>query len=277
MLEYCRNVLRECEQDAILFLMGDLQVNGVRYLQLVEGYRPDVTAVPYPLMDRPWVAQLFKEGIPGALVPAPINWSREQIMDMHPYRWRTDTIRIPVKPEVLKDLGIPAQDSVFEWGVKPDLSAEDRPMLSTITALEIDIVETNQWRRPIYFALCPASATAGIDSCLQSCGLVQRLLPVRAAKYGLALDTMTIKRVLLDPGSYRDFAGVKKHDMPRVSPILNMYRAGLIELAALYAESGDQAACSSVLDRMAALLPERIFPMYPDHKAAIEQLRSGHR
>ncbi len=114
---------------------------------------------------------------------------------------------------------------------------------------------------------------ASIDSCLQSCGLTQRLLPVRASKYGLALDTLTIKRVLLDSASYRSFATVKDHDMPRVSPILNMYRAGLVELATHYSNSGNRPACISTIDRMAALLSESVYPMWPDLDTEVKRLR----
>jgi tetratricopeptide (TPR) repeat protein len=275
MIEYCRNVLRACDQDAILFLTGDLQVNGVRYLQLIEGYRPDVTAVPWPLMDRAGVVLLYKVGIPDALVPAPISWSREQILDIHPCRWRTDTIQIPVASGVLQAAGIAAQDSILSLEVRPDLEAGDRPMLSSIRALALDIIETNQWRRPVQFALGPTTGIADIDSCLQSCGLTQRLLPVRASKRGLTVDTLTIKRVLLDSASYRSFATVKDHDMPRVSPILNTYRAGLVELATCYAQSGNRSECCSTLDRMAALLPESVYPMWPDLAAAVKRLRPG--
>jgi hypothetical protein len=196
-------------------------------------------------------------------------------MDMHSCRWKTDTIRIPVKPKALAALGISGPDSVLNWEVKPDLPVEDQPMLSAILALEIDIIETNQWLRPIYFALCPAAATAGVDSCLESCGLVQRLLPVSAARHGRALDTLTIKRILLDPASYRSFPEVKQHDMPRVSPVLNMYRSGLIELASYYSEKGDQPACKALLDRMDKLLPASVLPLWPDHADAVKQLRRG--
>ncbi|MEO0081420.1 MAG: tetratricopeptide repeat protein [candidate division WOR-3 bacterium] len=274
MLEYCRNLLRVCERDAILFVMGDMQVNGVRYLQLVEGERPDVTALPYPLLDRPWAVLLYKDGIPGALRSAPMSWSREQVMDMHPYRWRTDTVRIPVPISALTGMGITAPDTVFEWQVEPDLSNGERPMLSAITAAVIDIVEANNWSRPLYFALCPPAATAGIVSYLQSCGLAQRLLPVRTAQYGLALNTEVIRNVLLDPDSYRNLPSVRQHDMPRVSGVLGMYRHGLIELAAHYAETGRKAACDSVLDQMTVLLPESILPLQPELRAAVERLRS---
>ena len=46
MLEYGRNLLKSCKKNAILFLSGDLQVNAVFYVQLMEEYRKDVLPIP---------------------------------------------------------------------------------------------------------------------------------------------------------------------------------------------------------------------------------------
>jgi hypothetical protein len=268
-LEYCRNMLKSCDRDAILFIDHDLIVNCIRYLQIVDGYRPDITAI----ITMGWARLTlpYKDGVPGAIRPAPISWTREQILDMHSYPWGTDTVRIPVKLEVLKGLGVSAPDTVLAWEVEP-LSPE-RPVLSAYAAQVIDIIETNQWRRPIYF-LKPTQLPY-IDSCLQDCGLVRRLLPVRVAKYGLALDTMTMKRVLLDSANFRDLATYKDHPMPRTYGILYTYDAALVTLAAYYDKTGDSTAYSEVMDRMAALGRAFFESVFPNYAARIAELRKG--
>ncbi len=267
-LEYCRNMLKCCAQNAVLFLDGDFVINGMNYLQLVEGYRPDVTTVYMWIIPR--YDLLFKDGIPGAVRPAPISWSRDQILDMHTYPWNGDTIRIPVKPEVLTSLGIVARDKPLESEMKLGIAG---PFMSAYTALLADIIETNQWQRPIYFM--EPTRLACIDSCLQDCGLVNRLLPVNATKYGHELDTTTIKHVFLDSTSYRDLATLKDHDMPRVSGTLIGYRAALVNLAVHYDKLGDSAARNKVLDQMAALIPDSILPLSPEAAQYIKQLRRG--
>ena len=96
MLEYGRNLLKSCEKNAILFLSGDLQVNAVFYVQIVEGYRKDVLPIPPFLLARPWYAKLLKEGVPGVWDKAPISWTEDNISDMHPYQWRDQIVEIPM-------------------------------------------------------------------------------------------------------------------------------------------------------------------------------------
>jgi tetratricopeptide (TPR) repeat protein len=268
-LEYCRNLLKSCAQDAILFMDHDIIVNGVRYLQIVEGYRPDITAILTMGRARPTLP--YKDGVRGAIRPAPIGWTREQILDMQSYRWGTDTVRIPVRPEVLKGLGIASSDTVLEWEVEQ--ASPERAVLPAYTAQVIDIVETNRWQRPVYF-LEPAQP-GYIDSCLQNCGLVWRLLPVRAAEYGLSLDTTTMKRVLMDSASYRDLATYGQHPMPRASGILYGYFEALLTLAVHYNQAGDQTAYSAVIDRMAALGPVFFESVVPNYAERIALFRKG--
>jgi len=268
-LEYSRNMLRSCASDAILLVDGDILVNTVSYLQLVEGYRRDVTAMY--LLGVPWTTLLFKAGIPGAVTPAPISWSREQILGRQTFPWTTDTVRIPVKTNVLKDLGVVSSDTAFAWEVATDPASR---WINTYTALLLDIVETNQWSRPIYFA-SGYRAPADIDSCLQDCGLVQRLLPVRVARYGLGLDTLTIIKVLMDTGSYRGLSTYSRHPMPRASGILYNYFNCLLTLATHYNQTGNRAAYDAVVDRLAALGPTFYENAIPNWPARIEWLRKG--
>jgi len=262
-------MLKSCGPDAILFMDGDIVVNCLRYLQIVEGYRPDVTALC--TMGRARLTLQYKYGVRGAIRPAPISWSREQILDMQTYMWGTDTVDIPVPPEVLSALGMNVPDTVLRWVVEQ--ASPQRTALSAYMAQVIDIVETNRWRRPIY--LSAPMRVGYIDSCLQNCGLVYRLLPVSAAKYGLDLDTLTMTRVLLDSASYRDLAAYKQHPMPRVSGVLYNYFNCLLTLATHYNRSGNTSDYDAVVDRMAALGPAFYESVDPNYPARIEWLRKG--
>jgi hypothetical protein len=214
---------------------------------------------------------MYKAGIPGAVVPAPISWSRAQILDRQIYRWATDTIRIPVKAEVLNGLGIASPDTVFDLEVAADTNSR---WIDMHTALLLDIVETNQWHRPIYFA-SGYHPPVDIDSCLQDCGLVQRFLPVRVARYGIGLDTLTMQRVLMDSTSYGSLADHKQHPMPRASGILYNYFNCLLTLATHYNQTGNKSAYDAVVDRIAALGPPFYDSAVPNYPARIEWLRKG--
>jgi len=268
-LEYCRNMLRLCAKDAILIVDGDIVVNGVSYLQLVERYRPDVT-VMY-MLSVPSYALLFKTGIPGAVVPAPISLSREQILGRQTFPWATDTVRVRVKAAALEELGLSSPDTVFEWEVATDSSS---PWIGMHTALLLDMVETNRWRRPMCFA-SGYRTPADIDSCLQDCGLVRRLLPVRVADCGIGLDTLTMQRVFLGSSSYGSIADHKQHPMPRASGILYNYFNCLLTLATHYNRTGNTSDYDAVVERMAALGPPFYESVIPNYQARIDWLRQG--
>ena len=119
MIEYGRNVLKSCEKDAILVVNGDAETNSVEYLQCVEGYRKDITVIPLALLDRPWFVTLLKNGLDGCHKPISIGWSQDQIQSMHPYKWKPNTIRIPVSGELM---GLSEDEPMFvDWLVSPDL------------------------------------------------------------------------------------------------------------------------------------------------------------
>jgi hypothetical protein len=116
---------------------------------------------------------------------------------------------------------------------------------------------------------------AYIDSCLQNCGLVYRLLPVNAAKYGLTIDTLTMTRVLTDSASYRDLATYKQRPMPRASGVLYTYFNALLTLAGHYNQTGNKSAYDAVVERLAALGPPFFESVDPNYRARIEWLRKG--
>ena len=274
LIEYAGNILRSCEPDAILFAGGDAEVNPIQYLQFIENYRTDVTVVPVALLERPWFVALLKTGLKDVLVPVPISWSKEQILDMHPYKWQKNKINITIKKSELEKDNISPQDNIMEWELKPNLSSDSGTFLSAGWAILADIIETNRWERPIYFTVgCPRKFMAGLDKYLQMWGLVYKLLPVSTEKYGLTLNPQEMEAVLLQPKHYRYFADVKEHDMPRASRLLNNYHAALLNLAYHYAESGNRDKAKGILDKMEAYMPESVFPVNVSFKRAKENLR----
>ena len=269
-LEYDRQILKQCAPNAILLDGGDDIVAGIEYLQLVEHERPDVSAFFAQITHGPW-GLTAKYGVPGAIAPAPISWNRQQLLSMHSYKWDTDTLFVPVSSEALKSLGIAGPDTVFEWEVKPD--SEHR--LPCYVALLMDIIETNQWRRPIYFAQWYPMGM-DIDNYIQDCGLVQRLLPVRAAEHGLDVDTLALRRLLLDRAEYRDVEGYEEQPMPYTQFILWPYFSALGELAQHYDKTADTATYQMVLDRMVKISPA-FSEMVPNLPEMVAGLRKGLR
>lgn len=273
LIEYARNMLRTCQPNTILFTGGDADSWPTWYLQFCENYRTDVTVIPIGLLNRPWFVLTLKNGIENILVSAPISWREEQIFDMHPYKWKTYTIEIPIPEEALERYNILPQDSLMKWKLEPNLQTSSREFLGTERVVLADIIKTNRWKRPVVFSLgCSKTRLANLDKFMQLCGLFQRLLPVEAEKYDLSLNPNEIEAALLQSEHYRYFADVKEHNMPRISHLLNCYRGVLLTLANYYIESRNQNKAREIVDKMKIYMPESVFPSSIPLKNAIESL-----
>jgi tetratricopeptide (TPR) repeat protein len=270
MMEFGRNMLRSCAPNAILFTSGDFDANSVEYLQCVEGYRTDVTAIPLALLERPSFVALFKRGATGIMAPAPISWGDEQIAEMHPYKWKKNTIRIPVPEEIGRAQATGQTD--VEWELSPDLGlGKELGLLSAGRAVFADIVLTNRWERPIYFSTgCPPRAWEGLASNLQSCGIAYRLLPFAPPT---SVDVETTTALLLDQRNFQFLPTLRDSDMPRVSVVLQNYRASFLSLAQQHIRQGEFVQAKAVLAAMNKLVPEDILPISEYCGSMIEALK----
>lgn len=270
MMEYGRNMLRSCARDAILFTGGDADTNPTEYLQAVEGYRTDVTVIPLALLERPWFVALLKKGMAGIVAPAPISWSDEQIASMHPYKWKKNTLRIPV-PEGIRQAHV-IEQTIVEWELSPDMDRGDvLGLLSAGRAVFADIVLTNQWERPIYFTTgCSPRAWEGFEPHIQLCGIANHLLPFTSPT---RVDIETTSALLLDENSFRLLPTLRGSDMPRVSVMLQNYRACFLGLAQQYVRQGEIKRAKAVLAAMSKLVPEDIVPISEQYGSMIEALR----
>lgn len=275
LIEYAQNILRSCDPNAILFAGGDAEINPIRYLQFVEDYRTDVTVIPIFALNVPWYAMILKNGLDDILVSAPISWSEEQILGMHPYKWKITEIEIPISKRELEKYGISLQKNKMNWKLEPDLSFDSQTYLSGGRALLANIIETNQWERSIYFTVgCPKSGMAGLNKYMQLSGLVFKMLPVETEKNNLSLDPEKIETVLFQSKHYQHFADVNEHNMPRASRLLYNYHVILLSLARHYFETENKDSAKDILDFMGTYMPETVFPLPAAMKKAMESLRS---
>ena len=275
LIEYGRNILNSCENDAILVVNGDAEINSVEYLQCVERYRTDISAIPLALLDRPWFVTLLKNGLDGCLKPISVGWSQDQIQSMHPYKWKPNTIRIPVSGELT---GLSEDEPMFvDWLVSPNLGrGSELKFLSAGQAALVQIIRTNQWRRPIHFSLCcPESAWAGLESNVQISGFVRCILPYKPEE---AIDCDKTEALLLDASNFSQIHTLMVSDMPRVSYLLQNYRSIYLRLAYSYFQKGETETAKAILAAMNSYITEDVLPM-PEHMEngfeVLEQMLEG--
>ena len=256
MLDYGRNLLKSCEKNAILFLFGDLQVNAVFYIQMVEEYRKDVLPIPPFLLARPWYAKLLKEGVPGVWDKAPISWTEVHISDMHPYQWRNQIVEIPVSDSYMKIYNIPTQNNTMKWELKPDIG---KYSLDAGTALLLNIIETNEWTRTIYFS--SGSSEYGLIDYFQITGIANKLLPFKTINTEFRYDLSSTEKVLLNPSSYKNFQDLAIHDLSYATDFFPYnYRKLLLDLAQYYFSKGNSQKALSIIEKMEKFMPESAYP-----------------
>lgn len=187
--DYAYNLLQSVDYQGILFTNGDNDTFPLWYLQEVEGVRTDVRIVCLSLLNTNWYIKQLRDQWSHESAPLPISLTDEEIgqltgsLELH----RPDTIRIPVNKNLLResftdsseyreaigvksdtavnvyrdvvDFGMPVDslDSEVAWYYEGRSAGRDQqgnPRFYTQVQDELilDLLKTNRWLRPVYFA-----------------------------------------------------------------------------------------------------------------------------
>ena len=71
--DYGAAILRSLPEGAILIISSDEAVNGVRYLEYVEGMRPDVRVIPVGFLTNAWFRGYAARHLPDVRLPAALS------------------------------------------------------------------------------------------------------------------------------------------------------------------------------------------------------------
>jgi len=263
LIEYGKNVLRSCEQSAILFISGEAEANAILYAQAIDRFRMDVTVVPVPLLNQPLFVSLLKKGIRDYLVPAPISWSEQQILAARPFPWKTRNIEIP---------GMGGQILSFPAG--SDITIESRPHLSLAKAAIIEIVRTNRWRRSIHFSLAaPPWSYTELTRSLEIFGLTLRLVPVAGSGQGFAVNIGPTENVLLDAMNFSSLTTLKDRYVSQAAILLNSYRDVYLQVIHTHMANQHTEEARRAMDAMDRNVPDDILPLSEAWQEFVSGLR----
>jgi hypothetical protein len=266
-------MLKSCAPNAILFTGGDADTDAAWYAQYVEGFRQDVTVIPVGALSSPWYVWALKEKTHLIPAVAPISWSQEQILSMHPYKWKANEVSIPVSEAVRQEFHLGSEVQQMEWLVEPDLSSDQKTYLSGSLAIMVDIIKTNAWERPVYLSVCMIPPK-GLEGYLQVSGITSRLLPVRPGGGVAAIDIAKTREVLLNPGNFHSIEGVKAKDYSRVAQLPSNYRTAFLSLIQYYHQTGERQELKETLKAMKTSVPEQIVAIDPGLSSMLEQLEA---
>ncbi|MBN2614524.1 MAG: DUF2723 domain-containing protein [Bacteroidales bacterium] len=240
MRDFAVMYLEACAPNAILITHGDNDTFPLWYAQEVEGIRTDVRVVNLMLASGSWyVDQLFKQEYNSAPLPLSIPSSKYDRGDMNAiYVYpmvkgkaslkdaigfiKSDDPRtkLPLSNGVKDDfmptdelyLNVDA-DAVVNSGTVPKTEAGKivneihwklrQSYLYRSDVMLLDLIATNNWKRPIYFA--NPTAVSRVLDVSQYChmeGVVYRFIPIKAANYlqGLGgVDMDGSYKILMNP------------------------------------------------------------------------------
>jgi len=164
---YAFNLLMSVSKNGILFTAGDNDTFPLWFLQEAEGIRRDVRIVNLSLLNTPWYISQLRRLEP----KVPMNWTEEDVLP----GGRATHQRNDINP----DPNSPSAVRLPQTGMRILIpSTREHPILRVQDFMVMDIIDANNWQRPIYF-----SSTVGPDNFvgfgpfLQFQGMVNRVMP----------------------------------------------------------------------------------------------------
>lgn len=276
--DYSYNLLQSVRPNAILFTNGDNDTFPLWYLQNVEGVRRDVRIANLSLLNTPWYIKQLKYLTPYGALRVPISYSRSEIDRIGPIQWKGKKIVVPVPRDVYKKFGITDTSVInkgkIQWIMKNTTQFGRIKAVRTQDLMVLDIIETNKWKRPIYFAVTVGDqGKIGLSNYLDMEGLAFRLVPKKEKSYYAAVNTQIMRKDLFDQpkGFSKSYQpGFKFRGLNDPTVFLNAnhrrltinYRNAYIRLALNYLYvKRDSAMTIATLNEMNKIMPLKLIPV----------------
>jgi hypothetical protein len=279
--DFAYDLLQSCAPNAILFTNGDNDTFPLWYLQDVEGVRQDIRIANLSLINTPWYIMQLKHQQPWGAIKVPIRMTDDEIRglsnELQQQQFKATNFTLPVPPEIFKEFGATDTSLIRAGGLSytmnPTLNYGNVTMIRVQDAMVKEIVEANNWKYPVYFALtCSNDCFDGLDNYLKLEGLAYRLVPERKKPNQFMINEPVMRQQLLnpDPGfskSYSPrfkFRGINDPEIAfddNQDRLLQSYRVAFRNLASYYIQQNQNGRALEILDKMNNLMPYTIRKM----------------
>ncbi len=299
--DFGQNYLESCEPNSIIFTNGDNDTFPLWYAQEVEGIRTDVRVCNTSYLQTDWyIDQMKRQSYESA--PLPISWNREDYVQgtrdvayLFPMTDQSIDLKAAlsfVRSNDPKHKKIPGLDQELDFiptnklTLSIDSSAVDRnqtlspkyrPHLLSEMQIDLtgksalgkheliilDMLQTNNWERPIYYAVTVSSDQyVNLDKYFQQTGLAYQIVPLETKDTNMTVNTERMYDNVMNkfkwggvdkPGIYLDENSMR---------MCKSYRMVLFgRLAASLANEGEKEKALNVLDKCMQVLPPENVPM----------------
>jgi len=233
--DYAHNLLGSCQPDAIIFTNGDNDTFPLWYLQEVEGVRKDVRVVNLSLLNTGWYIKQLHSMEPRV----PTGYTDDQADALLPIRWPEDR-------EV--DLG------GFTLLLKSGqiLRVQDRAVLN--------IVRTNRWQRPVYFAITVSPDNKlGLDQHLKMESMALRLVKEEGPNM---IDLERSRALIMDHHVFRGLNDERIYKDENTIKLLTNYAATFAAVGQAFSNRGQYDEARLVLEKGV----QELYPFWGIHQ-----------
>jgi hypothetical protein len=282
--DYSYNLLQSCAPNAVLFTNGDNDTFPLWYLQDVEGVRRDIKIANLSLLNTSWYILQLKNNDPYDVGTVRMRMSDTQIEQVRPIQWEPREITIPgpkiQNPQELTDVfekyNLSDSSVMKSGGIK--FRMDNTLSFGNIKAIRVqdimvkEIVEANEWERPIYFAVtCSEDSKIGLSEYLRMEGMAFRLVPEKK-KPGIEFINADVvsKELIENPGYSKDYKpGFKFRGLnnPEIffdenhQRMTQNYRNAFVRLSLYYININQYNLAVQTLDNMEIKIPRKIIDM----------------
>ncbi len=297
--DFAYNYLNSCASNAILFTNGDNDTFPLWYAQEVEGIRTDVRVVNLSYLGADWyIEQMERKAYESD--PLPMTLTKEKyrqgnrdivhIIDRLPgytdlkqaidfladddprtkllpnYRERVDHF-----PNKRFSISVDSAEVIENKTIRPEMAGNlipsvkfeiNKRYLTKNHLMVLDFLATNNWRRPIYYAITVSSDNyLNLDSYFQVHGLAYRIVPLKSEDrvyYRGSIDTKTMFDNMINKFKW---GGIDDPDIyldENVLRMLSNFRNNFASLSAVLIAENKYDSAKVVLDRCIEIMPDSI-------------------